>query len=534
MMPIESKAMQESPATHDDRALVGGGGQQSHAVQDVDRAMTKGALWMILARLGDRSLGIISTVILVRLLAPADFGLVAMGTSLIALCEVMGQVGLDIALIQNPDATRSHYDTAWTFSVILSAMAAVILLLLAIPAANFYDEPRLVPILLSLALGSVISGFENIGIVAFRKELQFNKEFQFFFGKKLIGFLFTVPLAFLLRNYWALIVGIIIGRLAGVGLSYYVQDYRPRWSLAARKDLFHFSKWMVMLNIGSVFNSRAADFIVGKIAGPHALGVFNVSYELSNLPTTELIAPINRAVFPGYARKADDNAALKEGYLDVLGMIVAIAVPAGVGIAATSRWFVPLVLGQQWSDAVPLITVLSFYAILTAIKTNSHYVYLALGKPNVATYLGIVQISFLLPSLVVLSREYGGIGAAYGYLVSQAIFTPISFSVLFRVMGVTPREIIRVLWRPIVSAAIMYLAVRLVAIEIPVETFDSVNVLLRHFLIAVAIGAAAYTTCLFVAWNVSARPVGAETRILGAVRSIKLWSRSRGMSASRP
>src|SRR5215831_3923177 len=116
-------------------------GQQASPVQSVDRAMTAGALWMILAKLGDRSLGLISTIILVRLLAPSDFGLVAMGMSLIAIGELLGQVGLDVALIQNPGATRRHYDTAWTFSVILSAMSAVVLMFVALPAANFYNEP---------------------------------------------------------------------------------------------------------------------------------------------------------------------------------------------------------------------------------------------------------------------------------------------------------------------------------------------------------------------------------------------------------
>src|SRR5215831_17581727 len=96
------------------------------SIEDVDRAMAKGAVWMILARLGDRSLGLISTVILVRLLAPSDFGLVAMAMSVIAVCELLSQVGLDVTLIQNPEANRRHYDTAWTFSVILSAMTAVV------------------------------------------------------------------------------------------------------------------------------------------------------------------------------------------------------------------------------------------------------------------------------------------------------------------------------------------------------------------------------------------------------------------------
>jgi O-antigen/teichoic acid export membrane protein len=525
-LELSASSKMKKLATQRQEALVcaAGTGQEAQpAVHNVDRAMTKGALWMVLARLGDRSLGFVSTIIIVRLLAPADFGLVAMAMSVIAICELFGQVGLDVALIHNPDVTRRHYDTAWTFSVILSAVTAVVLLVVAFPAAKFYGEPRLLPIVLSLALGSLISGFENIGVVAFRKRLRFDKEFQFIFGKKLASFAVTVLLAVLLRNYWALIAGIVVGRLAAVCLSYYVQEYRPRWSLEASHELFHFSKWMLINNFVTVFNSRAADFIVGKVAGVHALGLFNVSYELSNLPTSELIAPVNRAVFPGYARKSADISALQQGYLNVIGIIAAVGVPAGVGIAATAGVLVPLIFGPQWTEAIPLVAILAIYGVIAAMKTNAHYVYLALGRPNIAAYLGLMQISMLLPTLVLLSMKYGVTGAAYAYLVSQAVFTPFSFWALFKTLDITVHQLLRVLWRPVVSATLMFAVVRLVLPRLPLEPIDNITGF-AHLMIAVLSGAVAYVSCLYALWTISARPAGAESLLLGFVQSTKLRS----------
>jgi O-antigen/teichoic acid export membrane protein len=246
--------------------------------------------------------------------------------------------------------------------------------------------------------------------------------------------------------------------------------------------------------------------------------VFNVSYELSNLPTSELIAPINRAVFPGYARKSTDAAELRQGYLSVIGIIAAFGAPAGVGIAATADVIVPLVFGQQWTEAVPLVAILALYGVIAAMKTNAHYIYLALGRPKVAAGLGVVQITLLLPSLIFLCMRYGVVGAAWAYLVSQAVFTPLSFWTLFKILDVKLGQLLQVLWRPVVAATFMFALVRFVLPSSPFEAINSSSAL-AHLIRAVITGAAAYISSLYGLWLLSARPVGAESWILGVVQS---------------
>jgi L-fucose isomerase-like protein len=134
--------------------------------------MAKGAFWTVLLRLTDRSIGMVSTLFLARLLAPADFGLIAMAMSIVAMLEVISTFSFDIALIQNPTAERRHYDTAWTFNVLFGLANACLLLALAGPVATFYAEPRSQNIMMWLALYPALQGFGNIGIVAFQKDLE--------------------------------------------------------------------------------------------------------------------------------------------------------------------------------------------------------------------------------------------------------------------------------------------------------------------------------------------------------------------------
>jgi len=170
---------------------------------------------MVLCKLVERGLGLVSTIILARLLLPQDFGLVAMAMSLVAGLELMGAFSFDIALIQNQNAERRHYDTVWTFNALFAAFCALALLVLAKPAAQVCQEHRLENITYVLAFATLVGGFENIGIVFFRKELTFAKEFRFMLRKRLVGFFVTIPLAFTLESYWALVAGIVAMKAGG-------------------------------------------------------------------------------------------------------------------------------------------------------------------------------------------------------------------------------------------------------------------------------------------------------------------------------
>lgn len=319
-------------------------------------SLARGAGLMMALRLVERGIGLASTLILARILTPGDFGLVAMAMSVLTLIELMGAFGFDVALIQRQDAQRRHFDTAWTYNVLFSASVALLLLLCAPFAAEFYREPKLRLVLSVLALGALVQGCENIGTVTFRKQMNFGQEFRFLLSKKLVSFAVTMALAFTLRNYWALVGGIIVGKLCAVLLSYRMHPFRPRFSLAASRDLFHFSKWLLVSNLILFLQNKSDSFILGRTVGAHDLGLYNVASEIAVLPSTELIAPINRAAFPAYAAQAADLEALRAKFLSVFSVIGLLAFPMSVGLACVAGPAVAVLLGPQWAAAVPLLS----------------------------------------------------------------------------------------------------------------------------------------------------------------------------------
>jgi len=245
------------------------------------RQIARGAGWMVAMRWSIRLIAVVSTVILARLLSPSDFGVVAMAMLVVALIEVSADFGFEQALIQNQQATRQHFDTAWTLNLIRGVLGAALLLALAQPAGNFLDEPRIVPVIGWLSLSLFLGGLKNVGVVEFRKELWFAREYRFLVATKIISFVITVGLAIAWRSYWALVVGMIARSAAMVTLSYVMHEYRPRLALSRVRELFGFSIWILFNRYIHYANSNFGRLLVARFLDAASLGVLTLAREIS-------------------------------------------------------------------------------------------------------------------------------------------------------------------------------------------------------------------------------------------------------------
>jgi lipopolysaccharide exporter len=487
-------------------------------MDNIRSKMARGAAWMVAFKGVERMLGLVSTLVLARLLAPADFGVVAMATSLMAMLELFSAFGLDAALIQRTNATRTHYDTAWTLNICAGAVIAILMLALAWPMSLYFREPRATGAIAVLAAAAIVIGLENIGVIAFRKEMNFRKEFVYLACKRVGGLIATVSLALWLRSYWALVFGNLIGRVVGVILSFALHPYRPRLSLRAVGDFFHFSKWLVLQNGLGFLRDRSADFVIGRMAGPHTLGVFTLSSEISSMPGSELVAPINRAVFPAYAAIAHDPAAMRREYLSVMSVIMMIATPAVAGVALTAPLIVALLLGPKWIEASDVIAVLAFFGIARVLQSNAYAAFLAMGKPQTFVRITAIHVCILVPMLVILTRFHGVMGAAWAYVLTEVIAVPVALSFIVRGLKIPTLELLGQFWRPLAAAASMYLVIDLLFARGAWRGLASLEAL-GVVAIAVPLAAAIYIASIGLLWLLSGKPEGAETMLARKVGS---------------
>lgn len=484
----------------------------------VHKAMARGVMWTSTARLVVRGLGLVSTFVLARLLEPADFGLVALAATVVALAELIRAFSFDAALIQDQQTTDDEYNTAWTLNVLLATGIGLVLALSSPLAAMLYRDPRITGVLLVLASSFVVTGFANTGTVNFRKHMDFRRDFTLMVVQKLGGFFVTLTLAFSLRSYWALAYGTLLSSVIGVLLSYWMHPFRPRFSLKSHGKLVGFSKWMLLSNFAAFLRDRTSQAMLGRFGTAQAVGVLTIAYEIAGMVTSELVAPINRAVQPGYAKLAANATALREGFTRVLAFIALFAFPAALGLAALAQPAVDLFLGEKWHAVGPIVQILAFAGAINAALTNSVSVYLAIGKPNVIALMAAIHTVFLVPMLAVGVLWYGASGAAWAHLLNMGLVAaPSTYYLLVRRTPITVGDIADPLWRPIIAAGIMYLAVRELCLMLAPRTAGQE---LLTVAAGILTGVAVYLVSILALWRGARCPDGAERILVERARAL--------------
>ena len=478
--------------------------------------MLAGVAWVLGFRVFDRIAGILSIMVLARLLVPTHFGLVALATSVAAFVELLAALSLDAVLIQKKDAVKDDYDTAWTIQVAIAALCALLLLLMAPLAAEFFRQPGLKGLIFVLAGAMLVDGFTNIRIVEFRKMMRFDREFMFMASRRLLTTAVTITSAFLLRNEWALVIGIASGKVFGVLLSYAMRPYVPRFTLASRNELLQASSWLFLGNAVQFVRMRLSDFVLGRAAGPTVVGAFNLANELSSIVSTELVAPINRVALPEFS-SIGNVAGVVQRFNQLTGQIAIFLMPMGIGLMACAHPLVEVFFGRSWGMAAEVLGILACSGLVAGLGSNIGVAFLALGKFRQNTMLQATGAAILVPLLTFGAAAYSYVGAAFAMLAANAILVVVAVLTMRHYIGYRFRDFLHCLWRPAISAAVMYLAVRPIVQHR--EWFAGESVVLQ-LAAAVMAGAIVYLLTLLAIWVLRGRrdiPEQITLRMVGMV-----------------
>lgn len=455
----------------------------------------------------------VSMVVLARLLTPADFGIIAMASLAVGLIDVLLDLGVNIALIQNSKADDDDYNTAWSLRLIQACLAGLLIILMAPIASEYYNNPNVTDVLRVMAVSVIIAGLENIGIVTFQKNMEFGLDFKFFFFKRVVGFLITLFAAFLLHSYWAMVLGSLAGRVAGVLLSYGMHPFRPRFSLIRLKHIWSFSQWVLVKNIGSYFDNRLDQLFVGRITNAATTGTYTVAGEIAALPSTELLAPLGRVLFPAFIQQKNDPVAFARIVSISIGVQGLVAIPACIGLALVSHDAVFVLLGAQWVAAAPIIQIMAITNLCFALIHTGGYALLAIGKIKILAFVTWLQAILFLITAVLLVHSIDAIGLATIRMAALAFGSVILIGiVIFKI----PTLSIKAFFYPLIRPAIATILMTLLINSIHPSLGDMPHIL--RLVSEIAAGSLAYSVCIISFWLFAGRPEGAESYLL---RNIK-------------
>ncbi|WP_214407134.1 oligosaccharide flippase family protein [Pseudonocardia lacus] len=420
------------------------------------RSFGRQAGWNYVVFALSKSTTLIMTVVLARLLGPADFGLFALALLVMTMFDFVRDFGIGVALVQRPEQWSKVAPTGATLTLVSGVLIGGLAAALAPVAAFLLGDPRLTPIVQVLAIALVISALSVLPMAALRRRLDFRGRLLPEVAGAVLKAAVAIGLAAGGVGVWSLVWAQLAGSLVTT-VGYWVLG-RTSLRLGMDRRLavallkFGLPVTAVAFLTFAVFNTPTA--AIGRLLGAEELGYYTLAYRLPDLVVINLCAVVGDVLFSALSRLQDDKPALAARYLQTVRTVVALSAPIGFGLAAVSTEVVAVFYGAQFAPAAGIAAALSVFTVIYSINFHAGDVYKALGRPGLLTSLGTLKLVVLVP-VVVWAAHHSALWVAVAMAAVEGLLTVVRLSVVRRILGVTIRQHVAALWGPVLAAALM-------------------------------------------------------------------------------
>ena len=415
-----------------------------------------------------RSISIISTLLLVRLLSPEDFGIMAISTMVIGLFAVLSDAGINRYIIMYDQPSDDIYNKAYTLNILLRFIAFLLVCASSYSIAQQMGNPELTFVIIVTAGASFLSAFKNIGLVRLERELDFGPLNKIIILAKLASTAITLIVAYQFRSYVALIIGTLTMEVLKVALSYYYCTYKPSLNFQFDKKMFSFSSFLLFRNLISYSRSQIDILLVGKKFGEGALGGFSIARQFAILPQTEIVTPAMQPAFSALSALNKVPAQFRQKIYQTLFSSYLFLVPSAVGLFILAKPFVLVVFGNAWLSIVDYIGILAFLMLPFVTQAILNIAYDNLGKTKLSFIVDLFGLIAIVTSFVLL------VPATVEYFAQVRVavgFCSLGLAIIFARIFLKIRlsYFIKLLLLPVISSVVMGFVVQslLIYIENP-------------------------------------------------------------------
>ena len=369
--------------------------------------------WSAFTELIAKLVAPISSMVLARLLTPGAFGVVATLNMVIAFAEIFTDAGFQRYIIQHEfkdedDMDKSTNVAFWS-NLVMSFVLWGIITIFCEPLATLVGSPGLGKVLVVACASIPLTAFSSIQMALFKRSLDFKTLFWRRFAIILVPLCVTIPLAFWLRSYWALVIGTIVTNLANALLLTIKSNWKPRryFCFARLKEMFSFCSWSIVDSVLVWATAYVDIFFIGYALNAYYLGLYKTSITTVGQLTSLITASVLPVIMPAVSRLQNNIPEMRTTLLKLQKYTSVLLLPVGAGIFMFCYQITEIMLGSQWIEAAPFIGLWALMEVITVVFARfCSNVYPAIGKPRVSVIVQILHLIVLIPAVIV-SGHYG-------------------------------------------------------------------------------------------------------------------------------
>jgi O-antigen/teichoic acid export membrane protein len=428
---------------------------------DLRKRLTAGIGWNFVNQLSTQVAGLVSLVVLARLLTREDYGTVGMVFAILGFAAIFVDLGLTPAVIRKQDVTQAELSTAFWTNNAMGWAVMVILWLMADGVAAFYGEPALVAVTRVSALGFVLMPLTSVHRARLMQVLEVRTLTLMNLAALTVSTGGAITLAAFGWGYWSLVAQSLILGAMNVILLWSMVDWRPSWTFntAVLRGFLGFSGFLSATQIIGYWNRNLDKLMIGRMSGSTDLGVYSRVYVLVLLPLQQVSQVVDAVLFPAYSTIQNDPRQIAQIYLKISRLVALVTFPLSLGLWAVAEPAVLVLCGEPWRDMIPLLRILAPLGALQSVLALNSSLYLACGRTRRAFLVTLATTLALASAFYIGLRIHGTSGMAWAYLGVSLILSPGIYLAAANLVGLGLKPMMKNLAGVAVAAAIMAAAV---------------------------------------------------------------------------
>lgn len=456
-----------------------------------------GVKWLVGSSFLQKGIQLAATVVIARILGPEEFGLFALAFVAINALGLFKSMGFDSALIQRKDNIEKAANTAF---FIIPTLGIVLYLILAISApliGKFFGNEQVVGVIRALGVIFVISCLGRVPAALLEKNMRFRQVSIIEISSAIIYALSAIIFALLKFGVWSLVYAYILKTVNKNILTFIFAQWRLRFQFdkIIAIEMFHFGKFVFLSSLVYFFRMNLDNILVGKYLGLTLLGIYAISFNISNFLSEYFTAKMEKVIYPAYAVKQSDNAALRRAYLKIIKAVTYISMPFTLIVFLFRNELIATIYGPKWLDAAPILGLLIWTCFFRMLVTSAGPLFLARGKPHFAFWLASLQVILFVILIVPLSRAMGLSGVALVVTGGTALNAIIILALCNKLIQLRLSDIFYAISGPLIVTSVMVFFI-LIGKSI-LSNFIATGSLALFF-ISVVFAAVSYISMLYV------------------------------------